>query len=406
MRAHLLGPVAAAVTALTALAGSLLPLVPPGTSAAAAPPATTAYRSGAGPAPAARATRPTLRVRRLITGLDHPWDVKPAGAGRLLFTQRDRATLTLWADGVQHRVRSFPSGSVWVSGETGLMGLETATGFRRNHVVYTCQGGTTASGGHDVRVMAWTLNARLRRVVGQRTLLTGLPATSGRHGGCRLLAVADRLYAGTGDAATGTNPEDLHSLGGKTLCLLPATGAPCPTNRWANARNRRQRFVHTYGHRNVQGLDLRSDGTLWSVEQGTYRDDEVNRLRNGGDYGYNPVPGYNESVPMTDRSLPGRQRSAAWRSGDPTLATSGGGFVHGRAWRWYDGTLAVAALKAERVLFLKLTSAGRLRRVVVPPALRQYGRMRTVVDGRGAVVYVPTDNGGGQDSILAIRPRR
>jgi glucose/arabinose dehydrogenase len=344
-------------------------------------------------------------VRRVVTGLDHPWDVKPVGRGRLLYTERDRATLSLW-DGAPHRVRGFPSGSVWVSGETGLLGLETATGFRDDHTVYTCQGGTRADGRHDVRVMAWQLNDRLRRVVGQRTLLTGLPATSGRHGGCRLLAVADRLYVGTGDAATGTNPESLHSLGGKTLCLLPATGAPCPGNRFADARNRHQRYVHTYGHRNVQGLDVRGDGTLWSVEQGTYRDDEVNRLRNGGDYGYNPVPGYNESVPMTDRSLPGRQIGAVWRSGASTLATSGGGFVHGRAWRWYDGTFAVAALKAERVLFLKLSAAGRLQQVRVPAALRHFGRLRTVVDGPGSVVYVPTDNGGGQDVILAVRPRR
>jgi glucose/arabinose dehydrogenase len=292
-----------------------------------------------------------------------------------------------------------------VSGETGLLGLETATAFPRSHVVYTCQGATTRSGGHDVRVLAWRLDPRLRRVVGHRTLLTGLPATSGRHGGCRLLAVGDRLYVGTGDAATGTNPEDLHSLGGKTLCLLPRDREPCPTNPFVHAADRRKRYVHTFGHRNVQGLDVRADGTLWSVEQGTYRDDEVNLLRNGADYGYNPVPGYNEEVPMTDHSLPGPQRSAVWRSGDPTLATSGGGFVAGDRWGWYDGTLAVAALKAERVLFLRLGPGGDLRRVRTPDALRRYGRLRTVVDGPGAVLYVPTDNGGGHDQILAVRPQ-
>jgi hypothetical protein len=43
---------------------------------------------------------------------------------------------------------------------------------------------------------------------------------------------------------------------------------------------------------------------------------------------------------------------------------------------------------------------------VAPAALRQYGRLRTVVDGRGSVVYVPTDNGGGHDAILAVRPAR
>jgi glucose/arabinose dehydrogenase len=354
---------------------------------------------------AERAQAPALKVTRLVTGLDHPWDVRPIGDGRLIFTQRDRATVSIWADGRARRVRDFPSASVWVSGETGLMGLEVDPSFASNRRFYTCQGGTTG-GGHDVRVMRWTLSDDLRSVTGGAELLGGLPATSGRHGGCRLLAVGPRLYVGTGDAATGRNPENKRSLGGKTLCLLAESGKPCGDNPFVGSANRNKRYVHTYGHRNVQGLDQRRDGTLWSVEQGTYRDDEVNRLRKGGDYGYNPVPGYNESVPMTDQSLPGRQRPAVWRSGDPTLATSGGGFVSGRRWGAYDGSFAVAALKAERVLFLQLSASGKLQKVRVPGALRTYGRIRTVVDGPGSVAYVTTDNGNGNDAILAVRPRR
>lgn len=349
---------------------------------------------------------PALKVRRLVTGLDHPWDVRPIGEGRLIFTQRDRATVSIWANGHTRTVRGFPTSSVWVSGETGLMGLETDPSFGSNHRFYTCQGGFTGGGGHDVRIVRWTLDDGLTTITSSERLLGGLPATTGRHGGCRLLAVGDRLYVGTGDAATGTNPENKKSLGGKTLCLVADSGKPCSSNPFAHAKNRNKRFVHTYGHRNVQGLDRRRDGSLWSVEQGTYRDDEVNRLRKGADYGYNPVPGYNESVPMTDHSLPGRQRSAVWRSGDPTLATSGGGFVYGKGWGAYNGNFAVAALKAERVVFLQLSKAGKLRGTRVPAALRQYGRIRTVVDGPGSVVYVTTDNGNGADAILVVRPRR
>ncbi|WP_395695070.1 PQQ-dependent sugar dehydrogenase [Nocardioides sp.] len=353
-----------------------------------------------------RVAVPALRVTRLVTGLDHPWDVRPVGDGRLLITERSRARLSLWTGQHRRTIRDFPSDKVWVSTdspETGLMGLETDAGFATNHRIYTCQGGFTRSG-HQVRIMTWTLDPALTRITSGRQLLGGLPATSGRHGGCRIVQVGPRLYVGTGDAATGTNPEDLTSLGGKTLCLLAATGAPCRSNPFIDATNRNQRYVQTYGHRNVQGIDVRGDGTLWSVEQGTYRDDEVNRLVNGADYGYNPVPGYNESVPMTDMSLPGRQRRAVWSSGDPTLATSGGGFVRGSGWGWYNGTFAVAALKAERAVFLKLSSTGALRNVRTPAELRRFGRLRTVVDGPGDVAYVTTDNGDGQDVILAVRP--
>ena len=47
-------------------------------------------------------------------------------------------------------------------------------------------------------------------------------------------------------------------------------------------------------------------------------------------------------TPMTDYSLPGVQIGAKWRSGYPTIATSGATWVRGKRWGAYRGTLAVA----------------------------------------------------------------
>jgi hypothetical protein len=85
---------------------------------------------------------------------------------------------------------------------------------------------------------------------------------------------------------------------------------------------------------------------------GPDRDDEVNLLRRRGNYGWNPVPGYDESVPMTDPDLPGTVYDAQWSSGRPTIATSGGTFVRGAGWRGYRGALAVAALAGQRLVFM------------------------------------------------------
>lgn len=347
---------------------------------------------------------PKLRVTKMISGLDHPWDVVPIGRGRVLFTQRDRATLTMWKGGHKHPV-TFPSGPVWVSGETGLMGLEVDPDFKDNGRIYTCQGNHTGGGGHDIRVIAWRLNDAATKATHVKKLVGGFPTTSGRHGGCRLLITRNgSMLVGTGDAAHGTNPEDLTSLGGKTLRLNRMTGAPWPTNPFINSDNHNKRYVHTFGHRNVQGVTERSDGSLWNIEQGTYRDDEVNKLVNGGDYGYNPVPGYNETVPMTDQSLPGTQIDARWSSGDPTLACSGGTFLYGDQWGALNGSLAVAVQKSTRVLFLSFDEAGNLTKVHTPANLRRYGRIRTVVQAPNGDLWIPTDNGGGTDSILRVRP--
>ena len=350
---------------------------------------------------------PDLRVKTVVGGLDHPWDVRSIGHGRLLVTERDRARLSLVENGRRHTI-DFPSRKVWVSGETGLLGMAVDPDFSRNHRVYICQGGTQASGGHDVHVTAWRLNVADRKVKRIKTLVGGFPTSSGRHGGCRLLVTQNgALLVGTGDAAIGTNPRNLRSFGGKTLRLDRFSGKPWPGNRWVHVDNKVKRYIHTWGHRNVQGLSQRADGTLWSVEHGPDRDDEVNLLHNGADYGWNPVPGYNESVPMTDLSLPGRQVPARWSSGFPTLATSGADWVPaGRASGWgpYRGALAVAALKASRLLFLKFDDSGHLRWVRVPSALTHAGRLRAVTTAPNGGLLVTTDNGSGRDRILRVSP--
>ncbi len=348
---------------------------------------------------------PKLRVRRVVTGLDNPWDVKRLPGGTLLITERDRARLSAYAHGRRSTVR-FPSDKIWVSGETGLMSLAIDRDFTKNRRFYTCSGWRKASGGVDVRVTAWRLSrdrSRARRV---DTPVSGFPTSSGRHGGCRLLiARSGAMLVGTGDAAIGTNPRNLKSLGGKTLRLDPTTGKPWRGNPFGKAANKKKRYVYTYGHRNVQGLAQRRDGTLWSVEHGSYRDDEVNRLRKGGDYGWHPVPGYNETVPMTDQSLPGKQINARWRSGNPTVATSGAAWVYGKQWGRLHGTLAVAALKANRVIFMKFGKAGKLKWTAAPKRLRRLGRLRSVTRVPSGALLITTDNDGGEDAILRVRPR-
>jgi glucose/arabinose dehydrogenase len=379
----------------------LITSLSPVASEAGPPPPTSSIPAAASAAVAA----PDLKVTRIASGLDVPWDVQSIGNGRLLITEREKKRLLTWRNGRLRRV-AFPSSSVWASGETGLMSLAVDPGFAQNRRFYTCQGGSVSGGRHDVRVMAWRLTRKARRATLVRPLLTGLPATSGRHGGCRLLIASNgALFVGTGDAAVGTNARNLDSLGGKTLRLNRFTGAPWPQNPFIGSSSRAARYLLTYGHRNVQGLAQRADGSIWSVEHGSSRDDEVNRLVTGGDYGWNPVPGYDESVPMTDQNLAGRQIEASWRSGVPTVATSGATWVRGRQWGPYEGTLAVAALKGSRLMFLRFDRAGRFSSLSAPAALRGYGRLRSVTRLPNGDLLITTANGRSADSLLRIHPR-
>lgn len=368
-----------------ALLANLLAAGPP---AASAPDRSTAF--------------PALRVRTAVPGLSQPWDVKVLPGGRYLITERDTHRLLIRYRGVTRRV-AFPSAQVWSSGETGLMSLAVDPNFSENRRIYTCQGGFTRTG-HDVRVVAWRMNDRYTGVRRIRTVISGLPASSGRHGGCRLLiARSGALLVGTGDAARYGNSQNLDSLGGKVLRLNRFTGKAWPSNRWAKSTAPR-RFVLTYGHRNVQGLAQRADGTLWSVEHGPGTDDEVNRLTAGGNYGWAPGPGYDESVPMTDFNLPGPQVGARWSSGSPTVAPSGAAWVSGSRWGSYAGTLAVACLKGSKLMFLRFRPNGTFVSVRVPVELTRYGRLRSVTRAPNGDLLVTTANGLG-DRVLRVSPR-
>ncbi|CUR56368.1 putative aldose sugar dehydrogenase [metagenome] len=356
-------------------------------------------QAAAPPGPGERAAAPELRIRTVARGLQTAWDVQQAPGGRLLVTERNRARIDVIRNG-KRRTLARLSGLVWVSGETGLMSMAVDTDRR---FLWACHG-HMSDGGPEVMVSRWRVSASWRKLAHRRTIISGLPSTSGRHGGCRLLLErgSDALLVGTGDAAVGTNPRNLDSLGGKVLRVHRNTGAAMPDNPYAGASTAR-RFVWTYGHRNVQGLAQRPDGSLWSVEHGSYRDDEVNILVKGGDYGWNPVPGYNEEVPMTDQSLPGVQQDAAWSSGNPTLATSGAAWVSGAKWGDLDGTLAVAALKAGEVLFMRFDAAGALQSVTRPAELQRYGRLRSITAARNGDLLITTDNGN--DRVLRISPQ-
>lgn len=373
-----------------------------------AAPSTSASASGAVRVASAPGDQraPALRVRTVRAGLDLPWDLTFLPNGGMLYTQRERKRISYRGPQGRTVVVADSPANVWAAGETGMMGILAAKRFRTTRQFYTCHG-SNAGGSPDVRVVLWRLADNYRSARRVRNIVTNLPASSGRHGGCRLRYGSEgALYVGTGDAAQSPNAQNLRSGGGKVLRVVPGTGRGWRTNTFHRAANAMKRRVFTYGHRNVQGLALRADGLMWSVEHGTYRDDEANLLRNGGNYGWRPGPGYDESSPMTDFSLPGQQIGARWRSGSPTIAPSGATFLRGKKWRGWQGALALGVLGDAKLTILRFGSGGRFIRSWTPPALDgRFGRLRSVVMGPNNDLYVTTANGGGNDRILRVTPR-
>lgn len=341
-----------------------------------------------------------LTVSTVATGLASPWDLGFAPNGDLFITERaGRIDLRVAATG-ELRTLASPT-DVVVGGEGGMLGLAVDPGFAANRRIYTCfqsNKDTTP----DVRLVRWQVNAASTALTNRTELVTGLPTVTGRHTGCRPRFGPDGyLWVGTGDAAVAANPQSPTSLGGKVL-RVDTNGAAAPGNAPAPFDPR----IYSYGHRNVQGVAFGPTGKAFSIEHGTDRDDEVNLLVSGANYGWDPRPlsgpvFYDESRPMTDTVRHPGARAAVWSSGNPTIAPSGGTFLTGPQWAGWEKGLAMAVLKGNQLRVIGLDDTEEVF-AQEWTAVTDRGRLRVAVQGPDGNLYLTTDANPG--SVLKVVP--
>jgi glucose/arabinose dehydrogenase len=357
------------------------------------------------------AADPTLAVDpAFVTGLDHPWDLGFLPDGTMFFTQRSGQVSVRLPNGTVNEIVA-PTDVVDGGGEGGMLGIAVDPQFATRRLIFVCYSSDAPPGdAFDNRVVRYKVNETFDGFSGTRAIITGMPHTAnagGRHSGCRPRFGPDgNLWIGTGDAAQGVNPQSKTSLGGKVLRVTRSgngvvgnKGVDKPSSGW-NPR------IYTRGHRNVQGLCFRPNGQAFSVEHGTGRDDEVNLLVAGANYGWDPVPGYNEQVAMTDLQKFPKAKVAKWTSGPSTIAPSGCTFLAGAQWENWNGALAMAVLKNTEVRLLFPDGAGNIPAGgdVIPAALNLGIRLRSAVQGPDGNLYLATDVGSPNGAIWKVTP--
>ncbi|CAN5500453.1 PQQ-dependent sugar dehydrogenase [soil metagenome] len=351
--------------------------------------------AGCRPAPKA------LTVTTAASGLAQPWDIAFTPGGGMLITEKiGRIKFRKAVPGHPIVTLAEPS-DVVVSSEGGMLGIAVDPNFASNRRIYACFQ-SNKGGSNDVRLVRFRINEAVTALVDRTDLVTGLPTTSGRHTGCRPRFGPDgNIWMGTGDAAVNTNPQSRTSLGGKVLRVNTsgkgvAGNAPAPFDP----------RIYSYGHRNVQGIAFSPGGKAYSIEHGTDRDDEVNRLVAGANYGWDPRPTgggslYDESRPMTDLAKYPDARSAIWTSGNPTIAPSGGTFLKGDQWAGWHGALAMAVLKGQQLRVIGFDSTGtKVDQQWVQ--IQDQGRLRVAVQGPDGNLYLAQDANPGK--ILLVKP--
>jgi glucose/arabinose dehydrogenase len=337
-----------------------------------------------------------LVLTPIVTGLANPWDIGFTPDGTMLFTERPGRIKALVGTTV-HQLAA--PADIFVSGEAGMEGLAIDPLFATNRTIFTCMA-STAGGTPDIRVVRWTVNADYTALTDRTDILVAIPTLnigSDFHAGCRPRFGPDGfLWVTTGDAGTGVNPQSKTSLAGKVLRMdRNGVGAP------GNAGNGFLAQVCTYGHRNPQGIAFRpGSGTPFEDEHGPDQSDEINVLQCGGNYGWDPVPGYNQGVPMTDFNKFPSAIGSQWFTPGYTIAPSGSTFVTGSQWGSWDGAYVMAVLKGSMLRVVTFNADNSMRRDEI--AVTTLGRLRIATEGPDGDLFIAQDANPG--SIYRVHP--
>jgi quinoprotein glucose dehydrogenase len=322
--------------------------------------------------------------------LDTPWSMVFLPDGQALISERPGRIRVAAKDGTLAQA-PYATIPVHARGEGGLMGLALHPDFARQPFVYAMM--TVSEGGKVVNRVVRLRHGATPAI--DRVIVDGIPAGTYHNGGRIAFGPDGMLYVTTGETFQAEIAQDLKSLGGKILRVTPEGDVP-PDNPFPGSP------IWSYGHRNPQGLawhpntkELFISEHGPSGEFGRRKDDEINVVRKGGNYGWPLVVGAAGMKQYVDPIL-------LWReTGAPPSGIA-----------FYDGSLFVATQRSDALIRVDLERKGQDWTVKAierwfsdKPDSGKWGSFRDAVVGPDGALYALTNFSGGDDKILRITRR-
>ncbi len=352
------------------------------------------------PGTAVAVTPPTLAGRVVQSGLVIPWDIAFAPSGRMIVTERP-GRVRVYESGNLNAplIATSTIGRVHAEGEAGVMGIAIDHDFVNTRWVYICVS-RNDNGAWRNQLIRYRMTAGWHLDFSKYLIRNGMRANT-IHNGCAVQEGPDhKIWLSMGDANHAMDAQDPNKLNGKILRVNRDGSIPADNPIWPGHSSPNR--VYSIGHRNPQGIAFHPEtGRVYAVEHGPDRDDEINWIRPGRDYGWPCVTGRNHF----NMSCPGHPAFTlpAFSTEGPTWATSGGVFANGANWGDWDNSLLVCSLKESDLRRFSVALDGS---PVTYHALlfnNRWGRLRAAVLGPGNKLYITTSNGS-NDKVVRITP--
>ncbi|MCR9125854.1 MAG: PQQ-dependent sugar dehydrogenase [Rhodobacteraceae bacterium] len=339
----------------------------------------------------------TLRLSRMIDGLDTPWAIGLLPDGGFLVTERDGRLVHVGADGAARDVAGVPP--VAARGQGGLLDVTVARDFHQTREIWLSYSKPQPGGGAGTALASARLSRDARRLTDLRVLFEMKPGSSGgRHFGSRVVEAADgTLLLTIGDRGDRPSAQDLSVHSGKIVRIARDGRVPAD-NPFVGVAGALPE-IYSYGHRNPQGAGLDLDGRLWTAEHGARGGDEVNQPRVGRNYGW-PVISYGRHYSGArigeGTEAPGMEQPVFYW--DPSIAPSGLLVYSGKLWPEWRGDIFVGSLKFGYISRLEGDPMREAEQIGAP----QTGRLRDIAEASdGAIWFVSAADG----AVWRMAPR-
>ena len=342
--------------------------------------------------------QPKYEVETLASGLEHPWSLAFLPNGTALVTERVGRVRRFEEGKLSPPLRGLPK--VYAAEQGGLLDVQLHPEFRRNRLVYfSFSAGEPSKNGTEVA------RARLdgNRLTDWRTIFVAEPkAKDGYQFGSRLLFDRDGLlYVTLGERYHRMQDAQRLSNHLGKIVRVHDDGAIPESNPFVGRKSAKGE-VYSYGHRNVQGIAMRADGTLWAHEHGPRGGDELNHLVSGANYGWPTVTfgiDYSGAIISERSSAPGIEAPVVYW--DPSIAPSGMTFYSGALFPEWKGDLFLGALAHTHLRRLRIEGGKVIEQEALLKSRRE--RIRDVREGPDGALYLLTDSPQGK--LLRMGPQ-